>query len=106
MRSSISFWLSVGSAGGSRPRTLVGLVPVVRVLVLLDQPLHLHGVALSMSVTADGAGAAARLDQHVGEQYASVDLHRRNVRHVNRFFLLADPAWRVLHDRGRSDEHL
>src|SRR5882762_10240285 len=32
-----------------------------------------------------------------------INLDRRHVGHVNRFFLLADPPWRVLHNAGRCD---
>ena len=53
------------------------------------RPLHLHGVALVVSVTDDRAGAAARFNQDVRQEHAGVDLHRRDVRHVNGLLLPA-----------------
>ena len=45
-----------------------------------------------------GFDAAARLDQHVGEEQVRVDLDRRDVRHVDRVLAPAEPLRRVLDD--------
>ena len=53
-----------------------------------------------------GSGAAARFDQDIRQQQARDDLHRRDVRHVDRLFLASNPLRRVLHDARGCDEHL
>ena len=50
------------------------------------------GVAFAMAVAADGVGAAAGLDDHVREHHSRLDLHRRDMRHVDRLLLPPDPA--------------
>src|SRR5262245_2974690 len=103
VKSSISaLTLSVRDAGYVRR----GGLAVVVGLIALDQPLHLHSIALPMPMAGNGMRAAARFDDDAGEEQARVDFHRRDMGHVNRFFDLADPLRRVLNDARRCDEHL
>src|SRR5262245_579164 len=81
------FTLSAGEVGSDRGARRTPGGAVVGILVLLNQRLHPNGVAFRMPVTADRAGAAARLDQHVGQQRAGINLHRRDVRDVDRLLL-------------------
>ena len=53
-----------------------------------------------------GSDAAARLDHDVREEQVRVDVHRRDVRHVDRVLAPADPLRRVLHDARRRNRHL
>src|ERR1700737_3462692 len=79
---------------------------IVVVLIALGERLHPDGVTLPMTVTSDRVGATGRFNQHVREQQLGVDLHRRDVGDVNRFFLPADPPWCVLYDGVGRDEDL
>lgn len=79
---------------------------IVVVLVMLDERLHSDGVTLPMAVTHDRALPAAGLDEHVGEQHAGIDLHRRDVRHMDRRFPTPDPVRREVHHRRGRDQHL
>src|SRR5262245_30057342 len=56
---------------------------VVLRLELLDEPLHLDGIALPVPPAVDGTLAARRLDEHIREQELGVDAHRRDVRDVD-----------------------
>jgi hypothetical protein len=75
-------------------------------LIALDQLLHPDGVPLPVPVAQDRVGSAARLNQHIGQDRAGVDIHRGDVCHMYRLFLLSDPAGLVLHDAGRGDSDL
>src|SRR5438270_55507 len=83
--------------------SLLTAATIVVGLIALDELLHRHRITVSVAVAHDGIGAAAGLDEHVREEDAGVDLHRRNVRHVDRFLLLADPSRCVLDDARRRD---
>ena len=65
-----------------------------------------HGVGLVMAAAVDGVVAAGGLDADVREQQVGVDLHRRDVRDVDRLLELAEPLRREVHDGGRRDLHL
>src|SRR5689334_18576097 len=75
--------LDRAAPGGAAAAVMVGLVA-------LDQVLHPRGVALAVPVAEDRIRSAARLDEHVRQDEPRVDLHRRDVRHVDRFLLSAD----------------
>jgi hypothetical protein len=70
-------------------------------LIALDQLLHPDGVPLPVPMTQDWVGAAARLNQHIGQDRPGIDIDRSDVRHMYRLFLLSDPAGLVLHDARR-----
>src|SRR5688572_23254971 len=47
------------------PRTVPSRTAVIRALVLFDQRLHAHCVSFTVTMAADGRGAAAGLDNHI-----------------------------------------
>src|SRR5262249_60835185 len=81
VRSSILvFTLSAAGFGSDRGARGRSLGPIVGALVGFDQLFHPDGVPLRMPVAPDRPRAAARLNQHVGEQRPRVDLHPRTTR--------------------------
>src|SRR5205814_1642009 len=104
VRSSIAtFTLSAGGVAADRPGRRGA---VIAGLILLDERFHAVRVPFVVAVADNGVAPAAGLDEHIGEQHAGFDLHRRDVRHMYRLFTPSNPAGRVLHDAGRRDENL
>src|SRR4051812_19872810 len=81
----LAFTLSAWWDASDRGRGRAAGVAIVLILVLFDESLHADRIPLAVPVAADRTGAAARLDQHIRQEHAGVDLDGRDVRHVNRF---------------------
>jgi hypothetical protein len=75
-------------------------------LIAFDQRLDPYGVGFAVTMTANRVRSAAGFNAYIGKEEARIDLHRRHMRDVNRFFLPANPTGLALHDAGRRDEYL
>src|SRR5688572_18341415 len=73
--------------------------------MLFNELFHLYRIPLAVTVADDRVVPASGFDEDVREHDVRVDLDRRDVRHVDGLFQLADPLRRVVgHARGRNHD--